>query len=194
MKGVYVALITVVVLAVVVAGGVLFVFGGNVFPAEEVKAATSDNARVAIDILENEDNIEDKTNDAIDSSGGGGGASSDSIDGVVDSGCVLQPVQYSLGEFVEQIECLFYGVDGCERVLAICESEIFNLDYDFGGDFVIKQSLFDGEDELDFELIEENVDARERVALRSEISLDGDFDVESLRCVVDSVEIPSRCL
>ncbi len=175
-------------LALILGMGVLFVFGDRVSDV----AWDKDDEDVVSSVAEVRLEIEGGAVEDLggDSDGDGGGSSGDV--GFVCS--EWQPVQYSLGNFFENIECLVYGVDGCERVRAVCGSELFNLDYDLGGVFEIRHSLFSGDDEIEFEIIEENVGTRERAVLRTEIMLDGLFDVGSLECVVNTERVPQLCV
>jgi len=203
MKGLYIGLLVAGGVTVVLVVGIFFVFGEdtlNVFDFKDQDAVGSgqDDFKGG-DFDVGDDGVESDSGEVASSSGGGGGGSSsgDSGDGDEDIGFVCsdwRPVQYSLGNFVDDIECLVYGIDGCEKVKATCGSQVFNLDYATGGIFGIRHSVFLGDEEVSFKVIEENVGPRGRVALRAEMVLDGIFDVGNLKCVVDSERIPEHCV
>ncbi len=188
----------------VLAGGALFIFGSDaidflnreygMMPAsDDDRGGSSDEGEVSVNI-EGSD-VEDLGGSGASGGGGGGGSGGGNDGGSVGFICSeWQPVQYSLGNFFENIECLVYGVGGCDKVKATCGSEVFNLDYDIGGVFGIRHSLFSGDDEIGFDIVEKEVRSRDRKTLRTEIILEGSFDVGSLKCVVDSGKIPEKCL
>ena len=125
-----------------------------------------------------------------DSTSGGNSGEGDS-----ESSCVSwQPVQYSLGNFVKNIVCLTSGVEGCERAKAVCSVEVSNLDYGFDGTFGIEFSLFSENEEIEARVVEEDVGGRGWMTLETEIIVDGNFDVEELKCVIDVNSVPKKCL
>ena len=201
MKGLYIGLLIGGGVAVVLAGGMFFVFGEgtlNVFDFKNQDAVDGGqyNFRGG-DFDVEDDGVLSDSGEVASSSGGGGGGSSSGDSGDEDIGFVCsdwKPVQYSLGNFVDDIECLVYGIDGCEKVKAVCGSQVLNLDYATGGIFGIRHSVFLGDEEVSFKVIEENVGPRGRVTLRAEMMLEGVFDVGSLKCVVDSERIPEYCV
>ncbi len=189
-RNVYVGLAVVLGIAVVLAGGLLFIFGED----------TPKVLGFGKQGMEDSERADLGSDEGIDSDSSGNLSGEFEV-GVIegDSGSIFvcsewKQVQYSLGDFFEEIECLVYGVEGCESVRAVCGSEVFNLDYETGGVFKIRHSVFSGDQEVGFEIIEENVGARGRVALRAEIELEGIFDVGSLKCVVDSDSIVHKCV
>ncbi len=193
-------------LCVVGVGGIFFVFGDETL--EVVGLGDRDSGVRGQDGLSNEDvGMDDDDVSGVASGGASGGGGGGSSSGGGDAGGVCsewQPVQYSIGNFFEHIECLVYGVGGCDKVKAVCGSEVFNLDYEAGGNFGIRFSLFEGVEvlmgqevsgeEIGFEIIEEGLGARERVSLMSEIVVDGEFNVGELRCVVNSESVPMKCV
>lgn len=181
-----------IVAVLVLVGGVFFVFGDD--------TASIFGARFPVFIGGGgEDLGDDYVDSRIVSSGGGevgvsdGGASGGGGGGGAFVCNDWRPIQYSLANFNENIECLIYGVGTCEKVKASCSSELVNLDYDVGGNFGIRFSYFTGMQEDAFEVIEWEVSPRGRVILRSEVILYGSYDVSSMKCVVDSEIIPEKC-
>jgi hypothetical protein len=174
--------------------GVLFVYGGNAFDVlGDVGGFFSGEDE---DILK--DNEDPNSGDGRAGAGGGsggGGSGGGTGTGEEDSACSYWgPIQYSLGEFEENIECLIYGVEGCEKVKATCTAELRNLNDNVGGVFGIRFSLFSGGFPVISEIVEENLGPRERVVMRGEMMLEGDvYDVSSLECVTESEFIPVKC-
>lgn len=197
MRNIYVGLAVVLGVAVVFIGGMFFIFGSETIEVFDFRSQESD-VRSQDDFgdddvaLDESGNVGGGAGGGVGGDSGGGGGSGGEDVGFVCSR--WQPVQYSFGNFFENVECLVYGVGGCERVRAVCGAEVFNLDYELGGIFGVKFFLFSGDDEISLEVIEEDVGARGRVSLRSEVVLDGEFDVGGLRCVVDSGRVPARCM
>lgn len=191
MKSLYVWLIVIGVSVSVLIAGELFIFGiGSL--SEDDGSFFEENSYV-----DDSEEVSLSDEEQVVSSEGAGGGSGGASGGEAGAGFVCskwQPVQYSLGEFDENIECLVYGVGVCNRVKASCGVEVFNLDYDIEGIFGIRFSLFSGDDEIAFEVVDADVGAREREALDAEIFLDGEFDVGSLKCVIDSDRVPRECL
>jgi hypothetical protein len=190
-RKIYVGLAVVLGIAVVLGGGLFFIFG-----EDTPEVLGFDKLGIGGD---EQDDLRSDENADLDSSGNVSGESEENVS-IVGSGSdrficsEWSQVQYSLGNFFEEIECLVYGVEGCESVRATCGSEVFNLDYETGGAFRIRHSVFSGDQEIEFEIVEENVGARGRATLRAEVEMEGVFDVGSLRCIVDSDSIPHKCI
>lgn len=179
--------------------GVVFVFGDKIFEVVEDRSPffgeslASGEDDVSVDDVDlNGDEIDGVV--AGDSSEGGGEGSGGSSGGS-SPGCTrFQYVQYSLSNFVEEAECLVYGVGGCEQVRIVCSSKIFNMDYEIGGNFGIVYSLTSGNDSIGSERMEKEVEARTSDVLRVEVIKDGLFDVNSLGCSIDMEIVPKRWL
>ena len=174
---------------------VVFVFGDNIFEAVEDgrpflgESSASGGDVVTVDDVLSEGAVEDVV--AGESGGeGGGDGDEESV-----SGCTrFQYVQYSLSNFVEEAECLVYGVGGCEQVRIVCSSKVFNMDYEIGGNFGIVYSLTSGNETIGSERMGKEVGARTGDVLRVEVVKDGLFDISSLGCSIDMEIVPKRWL
>lgn len=188
------------VLTVLIAVGFVFIFGEDAIDNPFGYLPFSGSNGV------NNDKINENANDVFGSSNGGGGASGSSSGGESGSSFVCngwEDVQYSIGNFIENIECLVYGINGCERVRAVCGSDVYNLDSDVGGAFAIRYSVYSGdtlgeeydshEGELSYEVVEKDIGANSKGTFVSEMTLDGEFDTSNLKCVVDKESVPTKC-
>ena len=89
-----------------------------------------------------------------------GGADGDNSEEVVSGvSCRMQQIQYSLRNFQNNFECVNTGANGCVEFVANCSMGVYNLDGNTSGVFGIRYSLIDlNDEELDFELVERNVE------------------------------------
>jgi len=178
MKKVYIGLIVLGVLVFVLGG--FFIFGGE--DEAGVLQDSSDNSlgvgvddelvRVggsAHDVLEDEV-VEVVVNESFE-----------------DLGCELLKVQYSLKNFIEEIECVD---ENCNEVRANCSVEVYNFDEGADDVFGIEFSLKEGGVELESELILEDVAVGVSEIFGFDVVSVGVEDVESLECGIRMERVP----
>ncbi|NPE26847.1 hypothetical protein HNV12_02485 [Methanococcoides sp. SA1] len=109
--------------------------------------------------------------------------------------CGTQPVQYSLKNFVEDVNCLS-GTDlECTQAVINCSVEIYNFDLSVDDLFAIEFSLVDSEEvKLESNIIERVVGIGAFEILVSEFIYEGNFDVNDLGCGVAMERIPRKCV
>ena len=170
--------------------GAFFVFG------DEVLKAVGDDRFFGGDSY-SDDREYDDGGDLVEGdegfvSGGGGsvGGGGDSDDVYI---CPTDPLQYSLTKFISDVECLVYGVGGCESVKMVCSAELRNLDYEVGGIFGIEYSLVSDGEILEARVIETDIAPRAKSVFRTEIFVEGEFDVGALECAIDMENVPVKC-
>ncbi|MCD4771166.1 hypothetical protein K8R30_01985 [archaeon] len=127
--------------------------------------------------------------------GGGGSGSGDEGDsGVVDDGCILRQVQYSLKNFGDDVLCLENGSVGCSKIKVNCFVEVYNFDVGVDDIFGVRYSLVDSnEDELDFKLVEGDVATGSSKIFSAEFIWEDEDGVgENLNCVFGMERIPNK--
>jgi len=185
MKRMYI--LWVVVAALVVAGGLLFVFGdvllddGNDYENVPV----NDTAKVSVTIEDGE--VEDKRIGSSGSSGETGDG--DGIEEDVELNCRTREIQYSLKNFREEIVCRKSGAEGCEELAVSCSLEVYNLD-DADGVFEIEYGVADSDDrELDSVVIEKNVASDDFEVFSADFVVTENVDEDS-SCILDMKSVP----
>ena len=155
--------------------------------ANEVK----DESQVEINI--EEPTVEDNFGGGI--SGGSGGGSGDGSDsGTVDDECILRQVQYSLKNFRDDTLCLENGSVGCSKIEVNCFVEVYNFDQGVDNIFEVRYSLINSsEDELDFKLVEGNVEVGSSKIFSVEFIWEDENGVdEDLSCAFGMERIPNK--
>jgi len=127
-------------------------------------------------------------------SSGGGGSGSESDPGIVDDGCILRQVQYSLKNFRSDALCLENGSIGCSKMRVSCFVEVYNFDSGVDDIFGVRYSLIDsGENELDFKLVEGDVAAGNSKIFSTEFIWEDEDGVdENLNCAFGMESIPNK--
>jgi len=127
-------------------------------------------------------------------SSGGGGDGNDGDSEVVDDGCILKQVQYSLKNFRSNILCLENGSVGCSKMRVSCFVEVYNFDSGVDDIFGVRYSLIDSdEDELDFKLVEGNVGAGSSKIFSTEFIWEDEGGIdENLNCAFGMERIPNK--
>lgn len=177
-----------------VAGGLIFVFGEDIIehPLDYLPFKDS----VGIGYESNDDFVEGE--DAASFGGGGGGGGGGAAEGGIvtkEPVCLRwEPVQYSIGDFDENIECLVYGIGICNKIKGKCYAQVKNLDDEVSGTFDIRFSLSSGGfEEAYYEIVSEEIGAKEKVLLGTDFEIEGEFDMASLEFVIDTESVPQRC-
>ncbi len=178
-----------IMVVLVILFGLLFVFGDEVL-------------RVVDDVMSSggsssSENIVDDGDVGVVSEAGGvegsdvGGSESGDVGEVAD--CRMQQVQYSLKNFKNSVECTDMGEVGCTRVVVSCSMEVYSF-YDGVGVFGIRYALVDSDDEeLDFELIEKEVEFGTPVVFSTEfVRSDMSGVDEDLSCPFTVETVPLR--
>jgi len=109
--------------------------------------------------------------------------------------CDVEPVQYSLKNFVEDVECLD-GVDAdCLEVRMNCSVEIYNFDEGLDDLFVVDFNLVDSEEViLKSDFVEMSVGVGASEVLVSEFVEVGNFNIGDLECGIEMIDIPEKCV
>jgi len=113
----------------------------------------------------------------------------------VEVDCEVEPVQYSLKNFVEEVECLD-GVDSdCVEVRMNCSVEIYNFDEGVDDTFIVGFSLIDLEEVmLASDVVEMSVSVGASEVLGLEFVESGSFDVGDLGCDIRMNRVPEKCV
>jgi len=200
MKGLYLGIIGGISLVVFVALGFVFVFGENSLDVLNGKnfdiEASSEGSGNSPTVDSGVDNEKESLVDSDSTSNGGGGSGGSSTgEENNDFACNnLEPVQYSLRNFVEDISCLESIDNKCVAVAVNCSVEVYNLDHIVGGVFGIRYSVVSGEDVFDEEIDEKDIAVGDMDILKSEFLLNGSFDIEDLECSIDMDSVPRKCV
>jgi hypothetical protein len=197
MKRFYVILIVVGALMLVSSGG--FVLMQVFWSSSEYQTGmgneetneVEDEGKVEINIEKSA--VEDSFGGGV-SGGGEGGSGDESDSGVVDDGCILRQVQYSLKNFRDDILCLENGSVGCSKMKVNCFVEVYNFDAGVDDIFEVRYSLVDSnEDELDFKLVEGNVGVGSSKIFSAEFIWEDENGVdENLNCAFGMERIPDK--
>ena len=198
MRRIFVGLIGVVLFFVL---GVFFILGDQVFDSSSDYGFFGGDSSFGGDGDEAEVLGEDSVGVAGGESGSGGGS-----DGSEESdvGCVTQPVQYSLKNFVEDVECLLEDEGVCVEARVNCSVEVYNFDEGVGpqGDdsgepdlFGVEFSLVDYRGmTLDSGVVERSVGVGVSEILGLEFVYVGSFDVGDLGCGIEMERVPGKCV
>lgn len=187
-------IVLVIFILAVFVSGVLFIFGDSVldgsvkdifFSKDSVVKSGDDSA--GADVWNNVDEVGFSGEGGSEGSGGG---SSDSV--FICS--KYQPLQYSLGSFVQDVVCLVNGTVECDKVSVKCSSELYNLDYDSGGVFGVRYSLAYSGEVLDYDVDSGNVGPRSAEVLNVEFAREGSFNVDDIVCLVDMDSVARKCV
>jgi len=108
--------------------------------------------------------------------------------------CRTQQIQYSLRNFETNVECTDIGVKGCIRLVVRCSMEVYSFDRDISGNFQIRYTLVDAENnELDFELVEKEVGFGNSVIFSTEFVRSDMFGVDdNLTCPFTVEAVPRK--
>ncbi|MFH0808148.1 MAG: hypothetical protein V1888_00850 [archaeon] len=179
MKSVYIGLIVLGVLVFVLSG--LFIFGG----------VDEEN-----DIMVNVDEADSVlNNELVDVGGSVYDVSEEEIvdvpvnESFEDLGCELQKVQYSLKNFVEEIECVS---ESCDEIMVNCSVEVYNFDEGADDVFGIEFSLKEGVVELESELVSEDVAVGVSKIFGFDVVSVGVEDIENLECGIRMERVPVK--
>ncbi len=198
MRSIYLGIISIISLVIFIALCFVFVFGENSLDVIkgknldiEATASDNDDSLIIDSNINNEKKLTIDSDSSSNEGGGGGGLSKE------DSGFIcnkLQPVQYSLKNFVEDISCLENIDNKCVSVAINCSVEVYNLDHVVSGIFGIKYSVVSGEDIFEEKIDEKNIMIGDMEILNAEFLLNGSFDIEDLKCSIDMNSIPNKCI
>lgn len=181
------------VLAVFV-GGVFFIFEINVLNGSGEGTSFNKDSVVKggyVNTHGHEQNITNGT-EILEKEGGDsrGGISRDSVF-ICNR---YQPLQYSIGSFIQDVECLVNGTTGCDKIKVKCSSELYNLDYNTGGVFGIRYSLTSGGDILDYDIDSGRVEPRRAEVFSVEFVKSGSFNVDNMGCLIDMDSVARKCI
>ena len=190
-------IISAIFVLIILIGGSFFIFGSDVLDSfgktnfidkdsvQNGDGGTNGDGQVT----ESGIAILNKSGEGSGESGGGGGTP--------DSVFICnryQPLQYSLGSFIKDVECLVNGTTECEKIRVECSTELYNLDYDASGVFKIKYSLTSEGEILGYDFDDGNVGARNTDVLNVEFVEEGSFDVDKMGCLIDMDSVPQKCV
>jgi|APSaa5957512622_1039677.scaffolds.fasta_scaffold66948_2 hypothetical protein len=128
------------------------------------------------------------------SAGGGGGGGGGSADIVLDDGCILRQVQYSLKDFGYGSECLDYDGLKCLKMKTNCSINAYNFDEGVDDAFEIKYYLINASKHLfDSVSIAGDVAAgSSKVFYTDFISEDANGVDEGLFCIFNMEIVPRK--